>query len=129
MEIRKILLADDEAHIRCLLAFLFENAGYEVVVACDGEEALELACREGPDLLITDQEMPFLSGLNLCKRLREAPCTRHIEALMITDRGFKISPAELAQTQIRQLIEKPFSPRELLALIEQWNHPRSEQAA
>jgi response regulator RpfG family c-di-GMP phosphodiesterase len=70
---KKILVADDESHILHVVSLKLRNAGYSVVTACDGQEALELAQAELPDLLIIDYHMPRLSGLELCQRLKHEP--------------------------------------------------------
>lgn len=111
---RKIVVADDEAHILHVVSMKLRNAGYEVVTAVDGEEALDLCATEGPDLLITDYQMPYLSGLELCKELRASPETRDIPALMLTARGFDIEPDEMREAGITAVFAKPFSPREIL---------------
>ena len=69
---KTILVADDESHILHVVSLKLRNAGYRVVTARDGQEALELAQQEHPDLLITDYHMPQLSGLELCQRLQQA---------------------------------------------------------
>ena len=115
----KILVADDEAHILHVVSMKLRNAGFEVITAVDGEEALELCIAELPDLLITDFQMPFLSGLELCKRLRSRDDTRHIPAMMLTARGFDIEPEEMSEAGIATVLAKPFSPREVLQHVHQ----------
>jgi len=115
----KILVADDEAHILHVVSMKLRNAGFEVITAVDGEEALELCVSELPDLLITDFQMPFLSGLELCKRLRSLDETRHIPAMMLTARGFDIEPEEMSEAGIAAVLAKPFSPREVLQNVQQ----------
>ncbi|HUS91862.1 MAG TPA: response regulator [Phycisphaerae bacterium] len=115
----KILVADDEAHILHVVSMKLRNAGYEVITAVDGEEALELCLAERPDLLITDFQMPFLSGLELCKRIRSHEETRDIPAMMLTARGFDIEPEEMAEARIDAVLAKPFSPREVLQRVQE----------
>ena len=114
---KRILVADDEAHILHVVSMKLRNAGFEVITAVDGEEALELCTTEQPDLLITDFQMPFLSGLELCKRLRSRPETRDIPAIMLTARGFDIEPEEMSEAKISAVLAKPFSPREVLERV------------
>lgn len=111
---KKILVADDEAHILHVVSMKLRNAGFEVITAVDGEEALDLCRSEHPDLLITDFQMPFLSGLELCKQLRRQAETQDIPAIMLTARGFDIGPDEMAGAKIAAVLAKPFSPREVL---------------
>ena len=73
-----ILVVDDEAHILQVLSIKLRNAGYEVLTAVDGEEAFEMASKEPPDLVITDFQMPYMTGLELCKALREQESTASI---------------------------------------------------
>ena len=114
---KKILVADDEAHILHIVSMKLRNAGFEVLTAVDGEEALELCRAERPDLLITDYQMPYLTGLELCIELREDDATRGIPALMLTARGFDIESDEMGQAGIQAVLAKPFSPREVLAKV------------
>jgi two-component system alkaline phosphatase synthesis response regulator PhoP len=91
----------------------------EVITASDGQEALELAKAHLPELVFTDYQMPFLSGLELCEKLKSDPATRHIPAIMLTARGFSLSDQELADTNIRKVLVKPFSPREVLRTVQE----------
>ena len=115
---KKILVADDEAHIRHIVSTKLSNAGFEVVTATDGEEALEVCLAEKPDMIITDLQMPYMTGLELCKHLRADERTRDIPALMLTARGFDIEPGEMAAAGISAVLAKPFSPREVLQKVE-----------
>src|SRR5271170_3720226 len=87
---KKILVADDESHILHVVSLKLRNAGYTVVTACDGREALELAQQELPDLLIIDYQMPHLSGLELCQQLRKEPATSRVRAILLTARGYDL---------------------------------------
>jgi len=120
-----ILVVDDEAHIVHVVSLKLENAGFEVVTASDGEEGLAVATEQHPDLIITDYQMPFVSGLEMCTQLKKQQATADIPALMLTARGFSIAPELLEQTNIQAVLSKPFSPRDILArvqeLIEQRN--------
>jgi len=114
---RTILIADDEPHIRHIVADKLRANGYTVVEARDGEEALELAIAEPPHLLITDLQMPVLSGLELCQMLKARPKTSQVPALMLTARGHVLSPADLANTNIIELVSKPFGARQLVETV------------
>src|SRR5438094_10387545 len=85
---KTILVADDESHILHVVSLKLRNAGFTVVTASDGQEAYELAQQEHPDLLITDYHMPQLSGLELCRKLKQDPATSSIPAIMLTARGY-----------------------------------------
>jgi len=125
-EQKKILVADDESHILHVVSLKLRNAGFAVVTASDGVEALELAQSEHPDLLITDYHMPQLSGLELCQRLKQDPKTAEIPAIMLTARGYSLEPNDTAKSGILRMLSKPFSPRHLLTTV---NEVLSEAAA
>ena len=114
---RTILVADDETHILNVVSLKLRNAGYRVLTACDGQEALDLARQDRPDLLITDYQMPLLSGLELCRRLKQDPLTAGIPAIMLTARGYNLEEQETQQSGICCMLSKPFSPRHLLLTV------------
>jgi len=114
---KTILVADDESHILNVVSLKLTNAGYTVFTAVDGQEALELATAQRPDLLITDYHMPQLSGLELCQRLRQNPATAGIPTIMLTARGYSLEPSDTEQNGINCMLSKPFSPRQLLATV------------
>jgi CheY-like chemotaxis protein len=116
-EQKTILVADDETHILHVVSLKLRNAGYIVITARDGQEALEMAQQERPDLIITDYHMPHLSGLELCQRLKQDPVTCGIPAIMLTARGYQLDPADTEQSGILRMLSKPFSPRQLLTTV------------
>lgn len=117
MNEKKILVADDESHILNVVSLKLRNAGFNVITARDGQEAFDLANAEHPDLLITDFHMPQLSGIELCKKLKESQETSSIPAIMLTARGYNLEPNDTEESGIRQMISKPFSPRQLLTAV------------
>ncbi len=119
MSAAKILVCDDEPHIVLVVATKLKNAGYEVFTGADGEEALNLALRHKPDIIVTDYQMPRLSGLELCVKLRQLPETRAIPVIMLTARGFSLGEQELKDTNIFKVLPKPFSPREVLQTVQE----------
>ena len=114
---KTILVADDESHILNVVSIKLRNAGFRVLTARDGQEALEVARQERPDLLITDLHMPRLTGLELCRRLREDAVTAPIPAIMLTARGYCLEPQDTADSGVLCMLSKPFSPRQLLATV------------
>ena len=114
---KTILVADDESHILNVVSLKLRNAGYTVVTARDGQEALELAQAERPDLLITDYHMPQLSGIELCRRLKQEAATSKIPAIMLTARGYSLEPGDTEESGILRMLSKPFSPRQLLTTV------------
>jgi CheY-like chemotaxis protein len=117
MSEKTILVVDDESHILNVVSLKLRNAGFRVLTATDGQEALDLAGQERPDLVITDYHMPHLSGLELCQRLRQSEATSAIPAIMLTARGYQLEPKDTEQSGIRRMLSKPFSPRNLLATV------------
>jgi len=115
----RILIADDEAHILHVVSLKLRNAGYQVITAVDGEEALDLCMIERPDLVITDYQMPLMSGLQLCKCMRANPATRDVPAILLTAREFDIEPEEIREAKISAVMAKPFAPRELLEKVKE----------
>jgi len=117
MSEKTILVADDESHILHVVSLKLRNAGFRVLTARDGQEALEMAQQNHPDLLITDYHMPQLSGLELCQRLKQDQRTNDIPAIMLTARGYHLEPSDTEQSGILRMLSKPFSPRHLLTTV------------
>jgi two-component system alkaline phosphatase synthesis response regulator PhoP len=126
---KRILVCDDEPHILNVVASKLRNAGFEVLTARDGQEGLQVAGRERPDLIVTDYQMPCLSGLEMCAKLRENPSTILTPVVMLTARGYSLSDDTLAQTNIRKVLVKPFSPREVLATVQELLALQRQEAA
>jgi two-component system alkaline phosphatase synthesis response regulator PhoP len=102
-----------------VVSLKLSNAGYEVITAEDGEEGLEVALQRNPDVVITDYQMPYMTGLELCTALKQHEVTRATPALMLTARGFSISNEALDKTNIVGVLSKPFSPREVLGRVQE----------
>jgi two-component system alkaline phosphatase synthesis response regulator PhoP len=117
MSEKTILVADDESHILHVVSLKLRNAGFRVITARDGQEALEMAQAQHPDLLITDYHMPQLSGLELCQRLKQDARTADIPAIMLTARGYHLEPRDTEESGILRMLSKPFSPRHLLSTV------------
>ncbi len=112
-----ILIADDEAPISHLLSRKLEQEGFDVMVAQDGEEAWELAQERTPDLVITDLQMPFMSGLDLAHALRGHEPTSRIPLIMLTARGYVLEPEVLQAARITELHAKPFGLRRIVERV------------
>lgn len=114
-----VLVADDDEDILTLVGLRVTRAGYEVVTANDGVEALALAEARTPDIAIVDVMMPRMDGHELVRRLRARPETEHMPILILTaavhDRVAQASEEAGADAQMR----KPFSPRELVAKLDE----------
>lgn len=114
---KSILAVDDEAHILHVVKLKLSNAGYDVHLAHDGEEGYEMACRLKPDLIITDFQMPYMTGLEMCRALCDHEHTSSIPVILLTARGYTLSQEDLDNISIVESMTKPFSPRELLARV------------
>jgi CheY-like chemotaxis protein len=115
---KRVLVVDDEVHIVHVVAIKLRNNGYEVLSADNGAEAFELACSEKPDIIVTDYQMPVMSGLELVEKLRNCDETQDIPVIMLTARSFAISKEQQENFRISSCLSKPFSPKELLGNIE-----------
>lgn len=110
----KILIVDDEPPIVNVLAYNLKRANYEVLVAWDGEEALNQARREQPDLIILDLMLPKLDGLEVCRTLRRE---RDVPIIMLTARDDEIDRVVGLELGADDYVVKPFSVRELLVRV------------
>ena len=112
-----ILVADDDGDVRELVVFRLERAGYRVVTAADGQEAVEVALERSPDVCVIDVMMPKLDGYQVTERLRASPGLVEVPIVLLTasvedaavSRGFAVGASDY--------IKKPFGPRELLERI------------
>lgn len=124
-----ILVADDEAHIRSIVCAKLRAAGYRTVEVRDGEEALKAVRVEKPDLVVSDLQMPYVSGLEFCKALGTDPLLARIPVIMLTARGYRLEPEDLAGTSIRHVMSKPFSAREVLRRVHGLLAPGADETA
>jgi len=115
---KKVLVVDDEIHIIHVVAIKLRNNGYEVISAENGADAYELACSEKPDIVVTDLQMPVMTGLELVEKLRQNEQTKDIPVIMLTARSFSIEDDIRQNLRISLCLSKPFSPKELLRNIE-----------
>jgi len=111
----RILVADDDADISGGLRDNLEFEGYEVVLAADGEQALQAVKQHSPDLILLDLMMPKVDGLDVCQRVRQAGYT--IPILMLTAKSQEIDIVRGLEVGADDYITKPFSVREVLARI------------
>jgi DNA-binding response OmpR family regulator len=107
----KVLVVDDESEIRDLLRTSLSAQGYEVVVASNGEEAIGLAKRENPQVILLGIEMPGIDGIETCKRLKAEEKTRLIPIIMMTTLGDRDIEAYLEGAA--DVVNKPFDIAEL----------------
>ena len=116
---KKILIADDEPNIVVSLEFLMKQKGYEVRVACTGEEALAAIDDFGPDLILLDVMMPRMSGYDLCQRVRENPAWPGIKIVMLSAKGRDIEVSKGMAVGADAYVTKPFSTKDLIAKVQE----------
>lgn len=113
----KILVVDDEIYIVHILDFSLGMEGYEVVTALDGEQALDMARAEKPDLIVLDIMMPKLDGYETCKRLKADDVTKAIPVILLSAKGRNVDQKVGFEVGADDYITKPFSPRKLVERI------------
>jgi DNA-binding response OmpR family regulator len=113
-----VLVADDDPDILTLVGFRLERAGYEVLPARDGEEALALALERQPDLAILDVMMPKLDGYEVTQRLRSNRATSGMPVILLTARVQEADITRGFEAGADDYIKKPFSPQELRARVQ-----------
>ncbi|MGH7835639.1 MAG: response regulator [Candidatus Binatia bacterium] len=114
---QKILVVEDEPDIRKLVQYNLTQERFKVLEAEDGERALKIVQREKPDLVILDLMLPGLSGLELCKILRERPETARLPILMLTAKAGEADRVVGLEMGADDYLAKPFSPREMVARV------------
>ena len=125
----RILIVDDEPPIVDMLAYNLQRANYEVIIARDGQEALDKAMQEQPDLIILDLMLPRLDGLEVCRALRKE---RDVPIIMLTARDGEVDRVVGLELGADDYVVKPFSVRELMARVKSVLRraaPRAEQTA
>jgi DNA-binding response OmpR family regulator len=113
-----VLVADDEEDIRSLVAFRLRRAGYEVITAADGEEALLLATTRLPDLVVLDMMMPKATGLEVTRSMREHEATKDIPVILLTARAQEGDVISGFEAGADDYVKKPFSPQDLQARVQ-----------
>lgn len=120
----KILVADDEPNIVISLEYLMKREGYAVVVARDGQEALDMLAREKPDLVLLDVMMPHKSGFEVCQAVRASETLRNTKILMLTAKGRDTDIAKGLALGADAYMTKPFSTRELVQKVAEMLGPK-----
>jgi two-component system alkaline phosphatase synthesis response regulator PhoP len=115
----KILIAEDERDIRDLITFTLNFGGYQVVAAANGEEALEKARVEIPDLIMMDVRMPKMTGYEACQEMKKDDRIKHIPVVFLSAKGQESEVATGLDVGAVEYILKPFSPDELTAKVKE----------
>jgi len=113
----RILVVDDEIYIVHILDFSLGMEGYEVITALDGEQALDKARAEKPDLIVLDIMMPKLDGYETCKMLKAEAGTKDIPVILLSAKGRNVDQKIGFEVGADDYITKPFSPRKLVERI------------
>jgi len=111
-----IVVAEDHEDIRFVLKRALEKAGHQVVEAADGAAALEAVRRHRPDVVVTDVDMPRMSGLDLCRAIRADPELRHIPVVLASG-SLLPGDARAVEVGASATLLKPFLPAQLLACV------------
>lgn len=114
---KRVMTVDDSATVRQVLHMTLEGAGYDVVEACDGAEALEKLSAESVDMLVTDLNMPKLDGINLIQQIRQKPGNRFMPIIMLTSESQPEKKTAGKAAGASGWITKPFKPEQLLAVV------------
>jgi CheY-like chemotaxis protein len=110
---KKILIAEDERDIRDLIAFTLRFAGYEVLTANNGEEAVQMTQKEMPDLVLTDVRMPKMTGYEACRLIKADPTTKHIPVVFLSAKGQEAEVQNGLAAGADEYLLKPFAPDQL----------------
>jgi CheY-like chemotaxis protein len=117
---KKVLIVDDEAPIRRVLEFKLKNSGYQVLIAKNGAQGLELIKTHQPDAVITDIMMPEMDGQQLCEQSNALKHDRPFLTIVVTCRIAQDEQQWINQLQDTLFMEKPFSPARLVECIDQY---------
>jgi CheY-like chemotaxis protein len=112
---KRILVADDEPHMLRVTELSLKKGGFDILLARDGRQAVELATTQKPDLVVLDVMMPEMDGFAALRVLKSQPDTAAIPVIILTSRGQRIVREEAETAGAALYLTKPFSPSELLA--------------
>ncbi|QKS51382.1 response regulator [Azospirillum oryzae] len=115
---KKVMTVDDSRTMRDMVSFTLRGAGYEVVEAADGQQAMSAIATTKVDLVITDLNMPVMDGLTLIRRLRAIPAHRTLPILMLTTEADESKKAEGRAAGATGWIVKPFNPDKLVSVVQ-----------
>jgi len=117
MDKKKILVVDDSKTALFMVTTILRRAPYKVVTASDGQEALEVAARERPDLILMDVIMPRMTGFEACREMRRREDTRNIPVILVTTRGEAENVESGFDSGCSDYVTKPINGQELLAKV------------
>ncbi|MDI6786463.1 MAG: response regulator [bacterium] len=114
MEKKKILIVDDEPYVVRSLMFVLKKEGYKTIGAYNGEEAIQKAIEERPDLIFLDIMMPRMNGYEVCEKLKKNEETKNIYVIILTAKGQKEDKMKGVEVGANEYITKPFSPAKVV---------------
>jgi len=114
---KRIMIVDDSVTVRQVLRLTLSNAGYELLEACDGEDALNVLSGESLDMMITDLNMPKLDGIELIRKVRQKPEYRFLPIVMLTTESADEKKQAGKSAGASGWIVKPFKPEQLLKVV------------
>jgi CheY-like chemotaxis protein len=116
----KILVCEDNSALSAIISFNLLRAGFQVTTVANGRLALEALNKGSFDLILSDQQMPMMTGIQLCESVRQLPAHKRTPFILLTAKCMEIDFAKLQQTLgISKALPKPFSPSELINCIEE----------
>ena len=114
---KKILVVDDSTTVTLVQRMVLTRHAYDVVTATDGEEAIGVAMREHPDLILMDVVMPKMNGFDACKRIRRENSIQDVPIIMVTTRGEAANVERGFDSGCNEYVTKPINPTELLTKV------------
>ncbi|TLM68466.1 MAG: response regulator [Deltaproteobacteria bacterium] len=114
---KRVMAVDDSATVRQVLQMTLEGAGYQVVEAVDGRDALDKLGRTTVDMMVTDLNMPNMDGIDLIRHVRQSPGNRFMPIIMLTTESQPEKKQEGKAAGASGWIVKPFKPEQLLAVV------------
>ena len=117
---KKVLIVDDEENIVISMEFLINQAGYDLDIARNGDEALAKVASFSPDLILLDVMMPEVNGFEVCRRIRENPAWQNIKIIMLTAKGREVEVKKGLALGANAYVIKPFSTKDLMAEVKHY---------
>src|SRR6266446_568573 len=117
---KRILVIEDQEDNRQIVRDLVTASGYELIEATTGEEGLEVAARERPDLILMDIQLPGIDGYEVTRRIKANPALRHIPVIAVTSYALSGDDIKAIEAGCDAYVTKPFDPAELLAKIREY---------
>jgi CheY-like chemotaxis protein len=115
---KQIILVDDEPYVTAMLSRKLTALGHTIRICSDGQEAFDTANQLPPDAIVSDYQMPILNGFEMCIKLKSNPLTARVPVVLLTARGHHFNDDDLAKTNIRCVLAKPFSARDVIATLD-----------